>query len=49
MKSREKIVGKISEHVKALNEVFKNTEFTTSSGEKIRNIGFMVKRLMVNH
>nr|XP_039260470.1 disintegrin and metalloproteinase domain-containing protein 10-like [Styela clava] len=47
MQSREKIIGKISEHVKELNTMYNPTEFSSSSGT-MRNIGFMVKRMMIN-
>lgn len=47
-KSREVIISKIAEHVKAVNKIYTDTTFLTLSGEKIQGINFMVKRLRVS-
>ncbi|XP_076816614.1 disintegrin and metalloproteinase domain-containing protein 10-like [Clavelina lepadiformis] len=45
---QEKILSVIAEHVKAVNEIYRNTVFTTSSGQNIRNINFKVQRIRIN-
>lgn len=47
-RSRDRVLAKISDHVKALNDVFRATVFHTSNNGKIRDIGFMVKRMVVS-
>uniref|UniRef100_H2Y604 ADAM10 endopeptidase n=1 Tax=Ciona savignyi TaxID=51511 RepID=H2Y604_CIOSA len=46
--SREVIISKIAEHVKAVNQIYSNTVFNTAAGEKIRGIKFMVQRVRIN-
>lgn len=46
--SRDRVLAKISDHVKALNDIYGATVFVNSDGTKIRNIGFMVKRMIVS-
>nr|XP_002127224.2 disintegrin and metalloproteinase domain-containing protein 10-like [Ciona intestinalis] len=46
--SRDVIVSKIAEHVKAVNQIYTRTLFTTSTNERIRDINFMVQRIRIN-
>nr|CAB3219987.1 disintegrin and metalloproteinase domain-containing protein 10-like [Phallusia mammillata] len=46
--SRDLIISKIAEHVKAVNKIYTDTTFLTSDNENIQGINFMVQRLRIN-